>query len=438
MSFHNSNVLVLALALALASCGRPVVPYSPREADDGGPGDAARPAPELISYSPGSLSVGETLTLQGKGFATDKGAEVTLRFHGKFVDSDGKSHAVDRQARPKVVSSSRLTWRLWPDIVFHPTGDRLGRFEGKVVVTNYYGKSQTAVASNSMALTLVINPSLILRQSQPRSTNCQNVVVNTLEGKQWTFTVEAVGLRKATKDHPLTFYWGLRAKQWDIQLKHTSLYRKPLPKHGLIILEARGTGPISTLSGGSGSYLVKVGSDLVGKLQLQGLATGAISYSDSNLPVTVNAMAVDAEGDWTVRAGVAAGLDPIKTPFGAVASQSDRRPHSVGNVGEVVSLEQAAQSCVDPLHDAGALEHEAGEQLDERRSELDLAVRVVGCVHAAGCNDAVALAIHSLIQITDRGVHECLDRLAGHCAGHAFVPAAQRVGLAWREVEDEA
>ncbi len=28
------------------------------------------------------------------------------------------------------------------------------------------------------------------------------------------------------------------------------------------------------------------------------------------------AMAVDAEGDWTVRAGVAAGLDPIKTPFG--------------------------------------------------------------------------------------------------------------------------
>jgi len=152
------------------------------------------------------------------------------------------------------------------------------------------------VASNSMALTLVINPSLILRQSQPRSTNCQNVVVNTLEGKQWTFTVEAVGLRKATKDHPLTFYWGLRAKQWDIQLKHTSLYRKPLPKHGLIILEARGTGPISTLSGGSGSYLVKVGSDLVGKLQLQGLATGAISYSDSNLPVTVNAMAVDADG----------------------------------------------------------------------------------------------------------------------------------------------
>ena len=297
----------ILLTLTLAACGRPVTPYSPGPAD-GGPGDAAGAAPELTSYSPGSLAVGQTLTLRGKGFATAKGAEVWLRFYGKYRDSDGKTHAVDLKTRAKVVSSSKLTYRLWPDIVFHPTGDRLGTFEGRVVATNYY-PDQTTRASNSMAVTLSITPTLILRRSQPKGAGCPAVVANTLEGEQWTFTVEAVGLRKATKDEPRTFYWGLRAEQWEVKLKNTSVYRSPFPKQGTVIMEGRdSSGRTSTLGAGANSYLVKVGGDLWGVLQLQSLATGTISSNSSNLAATVYVVAVSAnksearlEIDLTVR-----------------------------------------------------------------------------------------------------------------------------------------
>lgn len=298
------HTITLTLFLTMAACGRPAVPYSPGTSDDGGPGDSARAAPVLTSYSPGSLAVGETLNLRGKGFTTTKGARITLWFKGRYEDSQGKSTAVDFKRTAKALSSSRLTWRLWPDIVFHPTGARLGRFFGKVVATNHHGDSKTSLDSNALAVTLLINPSLILRQSQPKSTNCQAVVANTLEGEQWTFTVEAVGLRKATKDHPLTFIWGLRAEQWDVQLKHTSLYRKPPPKHGLIVLEdRRGSGRTSTLSAGVSNYLVKDGSDLLGNLQVKSLATGAISSSYSNLPVTVYVVAVDSSSK-TIRLSI--------------------------------------------------------------------------------------------------------------------------------------
>lgn len=285
----------LTLTLSLAACGRPVFPYSARSQGDGGPGDAALAAPVLTSYSPGSLAVGQTLSLTGEGFSTKKGAQVLLRFTGQYEESKGQRRAVDYQVTARILTSTRLTWRLWPHIVFHPTGDRLGRFKGKVTATNYHKDSHTARVSNALAMTLIIEPSLIVRRSSPSSSSCAAVVSSTLQHRPWTFTVETVGLGAGTKAAPLTFYWGLRPEQWDLKLTYSGPNPPAIAAKGSIVLEDRATsGRRSSLLGGVKSYLLRAGTTLVSGVVLHGLATGAVPSSLPNLPVTVNVTALDA------------------------------------------------------------------------------------------------------------------------------------------------
>lgn len=281
------RVHLVQVALGLLACGRPV---SPGEQPDGG---ASLLRPQLLGAAPRALAVGQTLTLTGQNFATAATSQVLLQFAGTYQDSAGRRHKVDYQTATRVDSSTRLSWRLWPGIVFHPQGNLTGRFVGTVVATNR-SPGGSPVASNALPLELRIASSIVLRRSRPRSSGCAQVVGNTHEGQSWTFAAEAVGLRPGTKDRPLTFHWQLSTDQWEIVW--TTPGSRIIPAGArLTLAQVVRAGSSTTLSGGSQSYRVSVGSDLAGDQALTDLRTGTIPSGKQKLPLVVKLRASDAD-----------------------------------------------------------------------------------------------------------------------------------------------
>ena len=118
-------VPLLALALGtLAACGG-------EEAVEG-PSETAPPvwenkAPTLYVVSPGAIMVGQGVQILGKDFITpDRGYSLAV-IKGTYFDEAGGTQLVDLQVKPKHKNHGELNWKLWPNIVFDQTGDKVTR-----------------------------------------------------------------------------------------------------------------------------------------------------------------------------------------------------------------------------------------------------------------------------------------------------------------------
>ena len=47
-----------------------------------------------------------------------------LKLTGAYYDEAGQSHPVALQVKPRRISDTKLGWRMWPNVVFHPSGDQ--------------------------------------------------------------------------------------------------------------------------------------------------------------------------------------------------------------------------------------------------------------------------------------------------------------------------
>ena len=171
---------------------------------------------------------------------------------------------------------------------------------GSVAVANL-GKDGSQMYSESLPLRVDVKPSLIPRLVRPKTGNCQAVVNATIEDQDMAFTVEAVGLRPATKDAPITFYWTLMASQWEASMSYNTLNPQAsiFPKTGAFLLEdVVTTGNASSISAaGDRMLLLKVGSDVLGNGGLKVLKTGKLPQgAEDSFNTTINVAAVDATG----------------------------------------------------------------------------------------------------------------------------------------------
>lgn len=298
----KARALLLGIALLLGACG-------------GEEGDITQPPttpawenrqPTLYVASPGALSVGQSLEILGQDFIQpDRGYPVVV-FKGTYFDDQGQSYPVEIQTKGQCVGSldgqiacAKLTWKLWPNVVFHPQGDRLGYFLGSVAVINM-GNDGSQKPSERLQVKVQVQPSLIPRMARPTNAACQAVVGATLEDMPFGFVVEAIGLRPASQDTPITFYWTFMLEQWQVDTSYnTTNPDSVFPKTGVFMLEEQVTSgnTSSVTDGGERWFITKVGSDLLGSSRLKVLKTAKIpAEAIDGFAATVNVAAVDASG----------------------------------------------------------------------------------------------------------------------------------------------
>ncbi|MCB9554988.1 MAG: hypothetical protein H6707_02715 [Deltaproteobacteria bacterium] len=254
-------------------------------------------APTLMAASPAKLAVGEQLTIIGDDFISSDYGVPYIKFVGTFTDDQGASYPVDLQIETKRTNSGKLTWSLWPNIVFHPQGDRLGTFVGDIQVLNV-GNDGSQKLSDPLPTTVEIGPSLIPLLAQPKKGGCQPVVTSTLGDTGYQFQLRAVGLRAATQSAPLVFSWTFLAEQWVVGPHGLLDYEKVFPKSGGIGVEQVVTsGTETSLSDDSdASALVKIGREIMGDKGVAELKLRAVEGEGNGYQATVFVSAVDGGG----------------------------------------------------------------------------------------------------------------------------------------------
>jgi hypothetical protein len=268
-----------------------------------GPGSLSRwenPTPVLWSVSPPSLVVGQSLTVLGQGFIAEDRGRLTGRLRGAFFDDKGGVSKVDLAIRPTRVGAGKLQWHLWPDVVFHPDGNRLGRFVGSLEVRNH-GFDGSLRRSAALPFAVTIGPSIIARVMRPSGAGCALITSDTLEDEPLELAVEVVGLRAPTPQAPIELSWSFPTHTWKVEL-HESPFPTgkpdPSPQSPATVLSQQlTTGSTATLSHGV-PFVAHVGGKLVGQRKLKGLRTGKIPAEGKRLKATVGVAAVDAAGRW--------------------------------------------------------------------------------------------------------------------------------------------
>lgn len=255
--------------------------------------------PTVYVASPGELAVGQSMTVLGQDFLEPSEGQQLLIVRGSYFDDQGAQHAVDLQVTPRHVNKTKLTWKMWPNIVFHPTGDRLGYFLGEVRVINV-GKDGSQKTSDPYSVRIDVAPSLIARIVRPSTGSCQAVVDGTLEKVGMAFTVEAIGLRAGSVDAPLSFHWHFLAKHWKLSFGYNTTnpdanFEKETDSYSLQDTVTSGNVSVVT-DGGDKFFLLKAGSDLLGDSSLKELRTQELKGEGDTMEASVNVSAVDASG----------------------------------------------------------------------------------------------------------------------------------------------
>ena len=301
------KALLLALVAATsAACGgdeRPAGPTRPAA-----PLPWENSAPTLFAASPtaaaNEIAVGESITILGKDFIDPGHGQAQLQMRGTYFAQDGSSYPVNLTGRAERVSENQLSWRLWPNIVFHPQGDVLGKFVGELVVTNI-GHDASQLSSTALPLDLTIKPSLIPRALRPAEGGCQPVVPFTVDDTPMELSFEAVGLRPGSVDTPLIFSWTLLKEHWDVDLTNFDTSFDPTKlftnDSGAFMLQQKVTAgsSASLRDRGTTHFLLKVKDDFFDRVSVKKLATkslaGANETADS-YTANISLAVVDATG----------------------------------------------------------------------------------------------------------------------------------------------
>ena len=286
---------------ALVACGGNEA--GPQPGGDGGSPNEQWPnrTPQISVISPNQLAVGERVVALGTDFIPSAHGRIYLHFQGNFQADDGNTYPVDKSFQARVVDNGKIDWKMWPNVVFHPSGDSLGSFVGQVRVVNQ-GKDGSEKPSQAFPVTFSIKPSLIPQTIQPLDQGCQDqVITDTVADQGMVLNVKAIGLKQPTPGAPITFHWVFQAEQWDITFNHGTFDTSSvIPKTGPISLEAESDSSLESIviDGGTSNLAWRIGADAInhvfGSAELQRLKTKPIE-TGSEL-TTVNVLARDAEG----------------------------------------------------------------------------------------------------------------------------------------------
>lgn len=303
---RSGRLPTLLAALLVAGCGSALTPPGP--VPTGGQLPDAEPwtpaPPTLITVAPGAMAVGDDLTVLAENIVPSGRGYPIVALRGTFFDDKNKTFPVDLQFRARRKTTSKVTWKLYPDVVFHPEGTALGTFVGEVRVINVTTDG-AQLASEPFPTRIDIKPSLIPRIVRPRASECGSIVEGTLEDTRMNFAVEAVGLRPGAPDAPLKFTWTFLASHWKIEFANDTFDPETIFRdkgEGAIILEDEVTDGISSViqDDGQKSVVAKAAGNawdtFWGNKRLRKLATKVVPEEGNNYEATVHVAAVDAGG----------------------------------------------------------------------------------------------------------------------------------------------
>lgn len=294
--------ILIALGVTLIGCGGEEQPSNPNAQVTPTPQSQAK-RPTVFAASPelsaDQMAVGETLRILGTDFISSVNGQAMIAIRGTYFDETGQQYPFDQTFEGDVRDASTIHWRMYPNIVFHPNGNRLGQFVGTVQVINQGFDGSTATSS-AYPITLTIKPSLILKEIRPTEGCSGNVIDATLEDVNMRMAVEAIGLRPPTQDAQMVFHWTFESERWDFAGNGINISFDPstiFPRTGPVTIQDRRTeGVVSTLDplGGFAFYL-PFDTQVFTEGRLQRIMTKKIDQGE-NYTTTINVTAVDATG----------------------------------------------------------------------------------------------------------------------------------------------
>jgi hypothetical protein len=298
----------LLAALLFAGCGSSFEPPFPTATGPTGQLPDAQPwtpgKPTLIAVAPGAMAVGDDLTVLAENIVPVGRGYPLLVIRGTYFDDKGKTFPVDLQVKARRRGTSKVSWKLYPTISFHPEGTALGSFVGEVRLINVTTDG-AQLPSEPFPSRIDVKPSLIPRVVRPRASECGSVVEGTLEDTRMTFAVEAVGLRPGTADAPLKFSWTFLTRHWKIEFANDTTDPESIFRdkgEGAIILDDEVKEGITSAIQGDGqkSVIVKAAANawdnFWGNKRLRTLATKVVPEDGNNYEASVHVSAVDASG----------------------------------------------------------------------------------------------------------------------------------------------
>jgi hypothetical protein len=181
-------------------------------ADIGGIGPDAGPVdnyvlktPGIVAVSPGLVSVGDKIQVIGSDFVDPVHGTLALRVTGTFNGTDNGASTVDRELPLTFKNAGIGEAEFGPDVIFSPTGDETGVFQGKAQVIARKLDGQDELISGELDLRMEVGPSLILQAFHAAGKGCADVTEATSVGSDFAIGVKAIGMGTGTPTNPLTF-----------------------------------------------------------------------------------------------------------------------------------------------------------------------------------------------------------------------------------------
>jgi hypothetical protein len=165
----------------------------------------ARTAAHVLGLSTYEASVGTLIEAYGYDFPTPGDGRVALVFDGTFESDDGQLVPASFEAPVRRVNGSTVRWTGFGpfDNPFHPGGG-IGTFRGTVAARVVMSDGETLDDPNPTEIDFDVGPSLIVRELQPVTANCNGGVLRALGGASYRVAVEAIGFDPVSVTYSLS------------------------------------------------------------------------------------------------------------------------------------------------------------------------------------------------------------------------------------------
>ena len=221
-----SAALAALLATHLAACA---VSYS----DVDGPDDGRQPhpddnyqleTPELVTVTPGQVSVGDRVQLYGSRFVDPAHGKLRAHFQGAFQTTEGGSLPYEGDVDVDYVNQGVADFEFGPNVMFSPTGDTLGLFNGTVTISNVRGDDQRTSNGHSVSMQAVSSILVDVFRAAD-DVGCSSVTKATVANTNLAIKLRALGVEASPSD-PVTYTVEFLSPQANVQYIRTEWFNQ--------------------------------------------------------------------------------------------------------------------------------------------------------------------------------------------------------------------
>jgi hypothetical protein len=179
---------------------------------DGEPVTYELKKPTLTTISPNDVALGDEVRVFGQDFIDPPHGELKLHLRGTFTASNGTQTRVDNLAVPLTyLGPGQAKFTFGPNVIFSPTGNELGAFEGNFQVVSYLTSAAYNAEpgdmeiSDAQHLAMSAQPSILIDQFRSVDEACDPVTTATIAETNMAIGVRALGMSPATSANPITW-----------------------------------------------------------------------------------------------------------------------------------------------------------------------------------------------------------------------------------------